>query len=102
MPGSIVARRLIRRVLLVPLRPYVARAARKLRENPFLPSAEGHLPAAGVFLVARGFATGTGRSHFPERRFWPVYEKPTLGSLVVRRGFALSRCRGRYSPRRST
>src|ERR1019366_8651122 len=78
MPGSIVARRLIRRVLLVPLRPYVARAARKLRENPFLPSAEGHLPAAGVFLVARGFATGTGRSHFPERRFWPVYEKRTF------------------------
>src|ERR1039457_2710616 len=36
-----------------------------------------HLPAAGVFLVARGFATGTGRSHFPERRIWPVYEKPT-------------------------
>src|ERR1017187_1759745 len=29
-----------------------------------------HLPAAGVFLVARGFATGTGRSHFPEGRFW--------------------------------
>src|ERR1035441_4338118 len=27
-----------------------------------------HLPAAGVFLVARGFATGTGRSHFPEGR----------------------------------
>src|ERR1035437_6611329 len=37
-----------------------------------------HLPAAGVFLVARGFATGTGRSHFPERRFWPVYEKRTF------------------------
>src|ERR1035438_485993 len=31
-----------------------------------------HLPAAGVFLVARGFATGTGRSHFPERRFWKM------------------------------
>src|ERR1017187_1398389 len=37
--------------------------------------------AAGVFLVARGFATGTGRSHFPERRLGPVYEKPTFGQL---------------------
>src|ERR1035441_5661676 len=34
-----------------------------------------HLPAAGVLLVGRGFATGTGRSHFPEGRFGPVYEK---------------------------
>src|SRR5450759_1132207 len=36
-----------------------------------------HLPAAGVFLVARGFATGTGRSHFPEGRLGPVSDMPT-------------------------
>ena len=48
----------------------VIKRARKLRENPlFLPSAEGHLPAAGVFLVARGFATGTGEEPFPRRPF---------------------------------
>src|ERR1035441_10636489 len=37
-----------------------------------------HLPAAGVFLVARGFATGTGRSHFPETPFLASVREPHI------------------------